>query len=74
MKVPGHSAGGCHAAMATLALEQEGIDLAAPVLCCSFIGGVLDSFSTLSQTQQTNLPPTLFVLADNDPISDGSLQ
>ncbi len=70
----GYSAGGCHAAMATLALEQEGVELAAQVLCYSFIGGVLDSFNTLSQKQQTNLPPTLFVLADNDPISDGSLE
>lgn len=70
----GYSAGGCHAAMAALTLEKEGIDLAAQVLCYSFIGEVLDSFNALSQEQQTNLPATLFVSADNDPISDGSLE
>lgn len=70
----GYSAGGCHAAMAALALEKEGIDLAAQVLCYPFIGEVLDSFSALSQEQQANLPATLFMLADNDPISDGSLE
>ena len=70
----GYSAGGCHAAMAALALEKEGIDLAAQVLCYPFIGGVMDSFNELSQGQQANLPVSLFVLADNDPISDGSLE
>lgn len=70
----GYSAGGCHAAMAALALEKEGIDLAAQVLCYSFIGEVLDGFNALSQEQQANLPATLFVLADNDPISNGSLE
>lgn len=70
----GYSAGGCHAAMATLALTQEGVNIAAQVLCYPFIGGVVESFRALSQAQQNNLPPTLFVLADNDPISDGSLE
>lgn len=69
----GYSAGGYHAAMAAHTLERAGIDLAAQVLCYSFIGEVLDSFNALSQEQQANLPATLFVLADNDPISDGSL-
>ena len=59
--------------MAAHTLERAGIDLAAQVLCYSFIGEVLDSFNALSQEQQANLPATLFVLADNDPISDGSL-
>ena len=70
----GYSAGGCHAAMATLTLEKDGTDLAAQVLCYSFIGEVLDGFNALSQEQQSDLPATLFVLADNDPISDGSLE
>lgn len=70
----GYSAGGCHAAMAALTLAQEGIDLAAQVLCYSFIGEALDSFSALSREQQASLPAALFVLADNDPISDGSLE
>ncbi len=39
----------------------------------SFVGRVLYRFNTVSQEQQANLPPTLFVLAGNDPISDGSL-
>lgn len=70
----GYSAGGCHAAMAVLALEQEDVDIAAQVLCYPFIGGVLEGFLMLSPEEQNNLPPALFVLADNDPISDGSLE
>ncbi len=70
----GYSAGGCHAAMSAMALEQEGVDIAAQVLCYPFIGGVLECFHTLSPVEQGGLPPALFVLADNDPISDGSLE
>lgn len=70
----GYSAGGCHGALAALALERDGVDLAAQVLCYSFIGGVLETLPSLSQAQQAALPPTLFVLADNDPISEGSLE
>lgn len=70
----GYSSGGCHAAMSALALEQEGVDIAAQVLCYPFIGGVLERFHTLSPEGQNGLPPALFVLADNDPISDGSLE
>lgn len=70
----GYSAGGCHAAMAALALEREGVDLAAQVLCYPFIGEVVSGFNALSAEQQTGLPPALFVPADNDPISDGSLK
>lgn len=70
----GYSAGGYHAAMATLALEKEGIDLAAQALCYTFVGGVVDSYDDLPENLQASLPPTLFVLADNDPISDGSLE
>lgn len=70
----GYSAGGCHAAMAVFALAQEGVNIAAQVLRYPFIGDVVEDFQTLSQAQQNNLPPALFVLADNDPISDGSLE
>lgn len=69
----GYSAGGYHAAMAALALKKEGIDLAAQVLCYAFVGGIADSFDALPPDMQTSLPPALFVLADNDPISEGSL-
>ena len=69
----GYSAGGCHAAMSALALEQDGIDLAAQVLCYPAVGELPDNFRALSSEQQSNLPPALFVLADNDPISDNSL-
>lgn len=69
----GYSAGGYHAMMATLELKKENIDVAAQVLCYPFIKDAIDVFNTLSAEQQATLARALFVPADNDPISDGSL-
>lgn len=70
----GGSAGGFHAAMATLRLSQDGVQLAAQVLCYPFTGGIADTLDLMPPEQWAALPPALFVLADNDPISDGSLE
>lgn len=69
----GYSAGGYHALAATLALEKEGIDVAAQVLCYPYLRDGLELYDALPEPQQKALPPTLFLLADNDPIGDGSL-
>lgn len=69
----GYSAGGYHAMMAVLELKKENIDVAAQVLCYPFIKDAVDVYKTLSAEQQSALAPALFIPADNDPISDGSL-
>lgn len=69
----GYSAGGYHAMMAALELKKENIDVAAQVLCYPFIKDAVDVYEALSAEQQATLAPALFIPADNDPISDGSL-
>lgn len=69
----GGSAGGYHAAMAALHLSQDGVQLAAQVLCYPFTGGIADALDAMPPARAT-LPPALFLLADNDPISDSSLE
>lgn len=70
----GYSAGGYHAMLATALLKQAGIDVKAQVLCYSFISNIVDVYNGLSQEQKETLAPALFILADGDPISDGSLE
>lgn len=69
----GGSAGGFHVAMAALQLSQDGVQVAAQVLCYPFTGGVSDALDSMSLGRDL-LPPALFILADNDWISDGSLE
>lgn len=69
----GYSAGGYHAMAATLALSQAGINIAGQVICYGFIKEVNDAYLSLSESSRKNIAPALFILADNDPISDGSL-
>lgn len=71
--VMGYSAGGYHALMTALNLKKEGIDLAAQVLCYSYIKDAANVYAVLSEEQQTTLALALFVLASSDPIGDGSL-
>ncbi len=65
--------GGNHAAIATLQLSQDGVQLAAQVLCYPFTGGIADALDAMPP-EQAAIPPALFLLADNDPISDSSLE
>lgn len=69
----GYSAGGYHAMMAALELKKKSMDVAAQVLCYPFIRDAVDVYKTISSGQRGTLAPALFILAGNDPISDGSL-
>lgn len=71
--VLGYSAGGYHAMASVLALKQEGIDVAGQIICYGFIKEVNDTYLSMSEEQKKTVAPALFILADNDPISDGSL-
>ena len=70
----GYSAGGYHAMNAVVALKAEDIDVAGQILCYSFIGEIVPKYNNLTKEQRESIAPTLFILADNDPISDGSLK
>lgn len=69
----GYSAGGYHAMSAVLALREAGIDVAGQIICYGFIKDIADTYTALDETLQKTTAPALFLLADNDPISDGSL-
>lgn len=69
----GYSAGGCHAMMSALQLKAEDVDVAAQVLCYAFVGEAVKTYQALRPDQQQSIAPALFLLADNDPISDASL-
>lgn len=71
--VLGYSAGGYHAMASVLALKQEGIDVAGQIICYGFIKDVNETYLTLDEATRKTVAPALFILADSDPISDGSL-
>ena len=56
-----------------LSLKQQGIDVAGQIICYGFIKEVNDTYLTLDANTRRTIAPALFILADNDPISDGSL-
>ena len=70
----GYSAGGYHAMNAVVALKKDNIDVRGQILCYSFIGEIVTKYNELNEEQRKSIAPTLFVLADKDPISDGSLK
>lgn len=69
----GYSAGGYHAMASVLELKQEGIDVAGQIICYGFIKEVNDTYLALDEVTRKTVAPALFILADSDPISDGSL-
>ena len=69
----GYSAGGYHAMASTLKLKQEGISVAGQIICYGFIKEVNDTYLAQDEDFRKNMCPSLFILADNDPISEGSL-
>ena len=71
--VLGYSAGGYHAMASALILKQQGIELAGQIICYGFIKEVNDTYLAQSESVRKSMCPSLFILADNDPISDGSL-
>lgn len=70
--IMGYSAGGYHALAATLAMHKENINIAAQVLCYPYLRDGLDIYNLLTDEQRASLAPALFILADNDPIGEGS--
>lgn len=70
--VLGYSAGAYHAMASVLSLRQDGIDVAGQIICYGFIE-VNDTYLALEETLRKMVAPALFILADSDPISDGSL-
>lgn len=71
--VLGYSAGGYHAMASVLALHREGIDVAGQIICYGFIKEINETYLALDETVRRSIAPALFILADNDPISEGSL-
>lgn len=71
--VLGYSAGAYHAMAAALALKQENIDLAGQIVCYGFIKEANDTYLAMEEAARKTMAPALFILADNDPVSDGSL-
>ena len=70
----GYSAGGFLAMNAVLKLINLGIKIKGQILCYAFIKDIIDKFNKLENKIKKDLPSTLFILADNDFISNGSLE
>ena len=71
--IMGYSAGGYHAMASTLKLKEEGIDISGQIICYGFIKEVNDTYLAESESFRKSMCSSLFILADNDPISEGSL-
>lgn len=69
----GYSAGAYHAAAAVLDLKREGIDAAGQILCYGFVKPIGEAYLRLTEEERKTVAPALFILADYDPISSGSL-
>ncbi len=69
----GYSAGAYHAMAAALALRQEGIPLAGQILCYGFLRDALELYQALPEEARRTMPPSLFLIAQGDPIGEGSL-
>ncbi len=72
--IMGYSAGGYHAMASTLALQKEGVNISAQVLCYAYLRDILDIYGALSEEQKRSVAPALFILAGDEPIGGGSLQ
>ena len=70
----GYSAGGYHTMASVLELKKQGVDISAQVICYGFIKEVVETYNAMTDDQKKNVAPALFILADDDPISDGSLK
>ena len=69
----GYSAGGYHAMASALKLKTEGVQVAGQIVCYGFIKEVNDTYLAQDEMFKKGMYPSLFILADNDPISEGSL-
>lgn len=71
--VMGYSAGGYHAMASVLTLHEEGIDIYKQILCYPFISETLERYNTMPDDLRSTVPPALFVICKDDPISEGSI-
>lgn len=69
----GYSAGAYYAVASVLALKQQGIDLAGQIICYGFLKEANSTYLALDEAARASIAPALFILADNDPISESSL-
>ena len=69
----GYSAGGFLAMNATLKLIKIGIKIKGQILCYGFIKDIIEKYNKLEDKFKKDIPSALFILADNDFISKGSL-
>lgn len=72
--VMGYSAGGYHTMAAVLELKKQNINVTGQIICYGFIKEVVETYNSFTEEQKATVAPALFVLADHDPISDGSLK
>lgn len=71
--VMGCSAGAYYGTAAVLALKQEGIDVAGQIICYGFLKENDRTYLGMDAASRSSIAPALFILADNDLISDSSL-
>lgn len=71
--VMGCSAGAYYGTAATLALKQEGIDVAGQIICYGYLKENDLTYLAMDKAARASTAPALFILADNDLISDSSL-
>lgn len=69
----GYSAGGYYAMAATAELAKDNIKVAGQILCYAFLGGMVDTYKSLDPSVKKRIPPALFILAGDEPISKSSL-
>ncbi len=72
--IMGYSAGGYHTMASVLKLHKEGIPVAGQIICYGFLRDVMDIYTSLSETEQSTVSPSLFIIAAGDPIGEGTLQ
>lgn len=70
----GYSAGGYYAMGSVVALKKDNIDVRGQILCYPFIKDIVSKYNELTDEQKKSIARALFILADKDPISDGSLK
>lgn len=69
----GYSAGAYYAVASVLALKEQGIDVAGQIVCYGFLKEAVNTYLALDDVARASIAPVLFILADNDPISESSL-
>ena len=72
--IMGYSAGGYHTMASVLSLRKLSVDVAGQILCYAYLRDTLDIYMAMTPEQQASIAPALFLIAEGDPIGEGSLQ